>query len=184
MRPAARSRCRSLRARRCRDAARAGYVSSRQESSAMDSRRIEMGARSKDVHMAAALVAVLFAPIAVAQFDTGITYQGELESGGSPKTGTVDLRFDQFLAETGGTTPFDPVIVDGVVLDQGRFTVQLPFPPSTFATGQVFIEVGVREDAAGGPADITGFTSLLPRQKVTPTPYSLIARKVLDDAVA
>lgn len=134
--------------------------------------------------VAAALVAALFAPLAAAQFDTGITYQGELKSGGAPKTGTVDLRFDQFLAETGGTTPFDPVIVDGVVLDQGRFTVQLPFPPSTFANGQIFIEVGVREDAAGGPADLTGFTSLLPRQKVTPTPYALIARKVLDNAVA
>ncbi len=121
---------------------------------------------------------------AQAQLSTAITYQGRLDEAGQPKTGTVDLRFDAFAAASiGPALNAVPVILDGVPLNAGVFTAQVDFGPGVFSGTAVFVEVGVREDAAGDAATTTGFTALVPRQEVTATPYALHATNVAANAI-
>lgn len=119
-----------------------------------------------------------------AQVGSAFTYQGELKETGQPKAGTVDLRFDAFALDSGGV-PLNaqPEIRDAVLLDRGRFTVQIDFGPTVFTGAPVFVEVGVREDALGDGSNTTGFTPLLPRQSVTATPYALHAAGVAQNAI-
>lgn len=90
-----------------------------------------------------------------AQNSTAVTYQGRLDENGQPKSGTVDLRFDAFseVDNTNGNGPINslPVILDGVLLQAGTFTVQVDFGSDVFTGGEVFVEIGVREDAVGAP---------------------------------
>jgi len=122
-----------------------------------------------------------------AQNSTAITYQGQLHENGQPKSGTVDLRFDAFseVDNTNGNGPINalPVILDGVLLQAGTFTVQVDFGSAVFTGGDVFFEIGVREDAVGDSTTTTGFTSLQPRQQVTATPYALHAGSVASGAI-
>lgn len=116
----------------------------------------------------------LFALPALAQTGTAFTYQGQLRENGAPKSGLVDLRVDAFETAEGGTAvnSFGPVILDAVPVTDGQFTVSLNLGGSLFNGRRVFLELGVREDAAGGEADAQGFTTLAPRQEVTATPYA------------
>ncbi|MCI1710227.1 MAG: hypothetical protein LKM32_06175 [Chiayiivirga sp.] len=133
--------------------------------------------------VAAALLMGL-SPFVAAQVGTAFTYQGELKENGAPKPGTVDLRFDAFTLDTGGLAiNAVPVILDSVPLSNGVFTVQVDFGPGVFTGAQVFVEVGVREDALGDTATTTGFATLSPRQAATPTPYAQHAERVAQDAV-
>jgi len=101
------------------------------------------------------------------------TYQGRLDENGVPKTGTVDLRFDAFAQDTGGSPlTAETQIHDGVPLVNGVFTVQVSFGRGFFTGAPVFVQVGVREDAAGDVSTLTGFTNLLPRQALTATPFA------------
>jgi hypothetical protein len=117
---------------------------------------------------------------------TAFTYQGALKVAGAPANGSYDLRFDVYDT-SGGPSPIAgsaPVLVDNVLVVDGVFTAQLDFGASVFTGGPVFLEVGVREAAAGGPGNFTGFSALTPRQPVTPTPYAVQAQTVADDAIA
>ncbi len=101
------------------------------------------------------------------------TYQGRLDENGVPKTGTVDLRFDAFAQDTGGSPlNLEALIHDGVPLVNGVFTVQVSFGRRFFTGAPIFVQVGVREDAAGDQNTLTGFTNLLPRQTLTATPFA------------
>ena len=131
--------------------------------------------------VATMLLLGLSAP-AVAQIGTAFTYQGELKENGQAKGGTVDLKFTAF--DPRDAVLGAPVILDGVTLDaQGRFTVQVDFG-NVFGFEPTQIEVAVREDASGGVADPNGFTALLPRQQVNPTPLAQFAAQVGNDAVS
>ncbi len=117
----------------------------------------------------ALLVSCLSSASALAQLGNAFTYQGRLEDGGQPKTGTVDLRFDAFnLLASGTAVNAAPVILDALPLSNGVFTVQVDFSNGVFLGDAIFLEIGVREDAAGAAGDPNGFTTLTPRQRVTP----------------
>lgn len=129
--------------------------------------------------------AVLAAGMAQAQMGTRFTYQGFLEDGGQPKTGSIDLRVQAFDVAAGGT-PISaaPLQLEGVAVAGGVFNVSLDFGDSVFLGNTVFLEIGIREDADGDAASSSGFTVLAPRQELTPTPYALRAATVSLDAVA
>jgi predicted regulator of Ras-like GTPase activity (Roadblock/LC7/MglB family) len=147
---------------------------------------IRLSSRKPSAVLAAAWVAFASTPVQAQMVGTAFTYQGTLEVGGLPAQGSYDLRFGAYFDATGGT-PLPGttlVIVDDAGIDAGVFTVDVDLGPAAFLGGPVYLEIGVREGAAGGPGDLTGFTTLQPRQRVRPAPYALHAEQVPADAIS
>ena len=107
---------------------------------------------------------------AVCAQDTAFTYQGKLSDTGAPANGTFDLQFKLFDNATvgTGTQQGSTVTLPTVQVASGIFTVQLDFGAAVFNGPDRFVEVGVRPAGSANPYTILG-----PRQKVTPTPYSI-----------
>ena len=120
----------------------------------------------------------LSAATAAEQLGTSFTYQGTLQYQGQPASGTYDLQFDLFDAETGGFDVEAPVLLEGVQVENGVFTVELDYGPAAFVGDQLWIEVAIRDGSSTGE-----YTTLLPRQKLTAQPYALHAEMVAMGAV-
>ena len=118
------------------------------------------------------------APAATA-LGTSFTYQGQLQNSGSPANGNFDFQFVLYDAATGGAqVGGSPIITkDAVTVTNGLFNVQLDFG-NVFNGAQYYLEVGVR--LAGGNT----YTTLSPRQALSPTPYALYALKAGQASVA
>lgn len=101
---------------------------------------------------------------------TGWTYQGLLFEGDVAANGSFDLSFAVFDSPLLGAPPLLPAqIVPDVPVEDGRFTVQLDFGKPIFDTGEArWLEIAVSD---GGP-----FTTLVPRQRITPTPAAIFAQ--------
>jgi len=110
---------------------------------------------------------------------TAFTYQGRLLKDGEPVDDTADFRFGLWDQATGGNTIGPQVTVNNKNVADGLFTVMLDFTvePYTKDNSEArWLETEVRSPAGGG-----GFTKL-PRQKLTPTPFSLATRGInVDD---
>src|SRR5579883_840293 len=105
----------------------------------------------------------------LAQQGTAFTYQGRLQSGGSPANGYYDFSFALFNNPgTNSGQIGNTVTVPGVGVTNGLFTVSLDFGP-VFAGGSNWLAIAVQTN--GG----SGFTPLSPLQALTPTPYALYA---------
>jgi hypothetical protein len=106
-----------------------------------------------------------------APLGSAITYQGQLQQGGSPANGHYDFLFRLFDASTGGNEvgTFN-AFINRTVTD-GLFTVTLNFGVGAFNGEARWIEIGVRPNGGGT------YTTLSPRQPVTPAPYALFALK-------
>ena len=103
---------------------------------------------------------------------SGFTYQGLLRSGGNPVSGTCDLRFSLWDADSGGLQIGGTQTVANVTVIGGAFTVLLnnaeQFGEGAFNGQARWLEIAVN---CGN-----GFTTLSPRQALTPTPYALSLR--------
>lgn len=97
------------------------------------------------------------------------TYQGQLKEGSVPANGTYDLQFALYTAQGGGQK-LGVVIREDVVVTNGSFTVQLDFGSEVVNSDESWLEVGVR------PANGAEYTALTPRQRLTPTPYAILAQ--------
>jgi hypothetical protein len=97
---------------------------------------------------------------------TSFTYQGRLTDGGSPADGEYDLFFRLYNAATSGTL-LGAVTVPNHQVTTGLFTVQLDFG-QVFTGTALFLEIAVRPGASSG-----AYTTLTPRQELTPAPYAL-----------
>jgi len=126
----------------------------------------------------AAIAALLPLP-ALAQNATTFTYQGKLTDTGGPANSTYDVRVTPYGNATGGTALATTVCADNVVVVDGVFSILLP---SSFAQGggDLFLEFQVRPDPAGTAvcSNAAGFTTLSPRQPVTPAPTAAFAQAV------
>ena len=96
------------------------------------------------------------------------SYQGKLEDAGNAANGTYQFYFEMYAAAAGGsalstigtsTTPMSIAVVDGV------FTASLPFSYAMFTDADRYLQVYVR------PVGNGSFT-VLPRQRLSPTPYA------------
>ena len=117
--------------------------------------------------LVALAIFILQAASAFAQ-GAAFTYQGQLQNNGNPASGTYNLTFSLFNT-TGGAAIAGPVTNNAVVVTNGLFTVLVDFGPGVF-TGQTnWLEIGVETNGA------TPFTTLVPRQQITPTPYAILA---------
>lgn len=107
--------------------------------------------------------AVNFGPVG-----KGFTYQGHLSDGGNAADGAYEFQFQLFDDPITGTQIANTVVLDPVSVSDGLFSVELDFGQSAFGGGGRWLEIGVRPDGSGDP-----YTTLTPRQKVTPAPYAL-----------
>jgi len=99
---------------------------------------------------------------------TAFTYQGRLTDGGSPANGEYDFRFELYDAASDGAQVGSMVGKENTAVTDGLFTVELDFGSDIFTGEARYLEIGVRPGASGGL-----FTTLLPRQALTPAPYAL-----------
>ena len=108
-----------------------------------------------------------------APMGTAITYQGQLKLNGQPVSDHCDIQFGLFDALTGGNPMgSSPQTKANVTVTNGLFTVSdLDFGASAFTGQATWLELAPRCPAGSG-----GFTTLSPRQPVTPAPAALFAR--------
>lgn len=103
---------------------------------------------------------------------SAFSYQGRLSENGLPANAEFDLRFELFGQAAGGTPTAGSLTNTGVKAVNGLFTTTLDFGTSVFNGASTWLEIGVRP--AGDTAD---FVILVPRQSLTPTPYSIYTLK-------
>ena len=116
--------------------------------------------------------ALLFAgqPEGLAQ-GTAFTYQGRLDANGAAASCTYDLQFGLWNAASGPSQLGTPVTSLATPVVRGLFTVTLDFGAS-FPGDDRWLEIAVRTNGAAA------FSTLSPRQRVTPSPYAITAGKV------
>jgi hypothetical protein len=119
------------------------------------------------------LPVVLAGTLQAAPVGTAFTYQGYLsDASGVPAQGAHDLTFALFDTPTGGTALAN-VMHDDVLLNSGVFTASLDFGLDPFNGQAYWLEIGVRPGTSTGD-----FTTLAPRQALSPTPYAIRAGSV------
>src|ERR1039457_569624 len=101
---------------------------------------------------------------------TAFTYQGRLYDGANPANGNYDLRFQLYNVPTGGGVLFGPVTNAPVVVTNGLFTTTIDLGAGVFTGPALWLHIGVRTNGS-----VAAYTSLLPRQQLTPTPYAIFA---------
>ena len=100
--------------------------------------------------------------------NTLFTYQGQLMDGGSLANGIYDLRFTIYDSTNNpGMVINGPLTINTTSVSNGVFTVPLDFG-TVFDGNARWLEIAVQKN--GG-----GFTTLAPRQQLTPTPYAIFA---------
>ena len=109
---------------------------------------------------------------------TAFTYQGRLNDAGNLPSGTYDMYFSLFATSSGGTT-LGVVTNRPVAVSNGLFTVTLDFGSGVFTGAARWLEIGVRTNGSSG-----FYTTLAPRQQVTPAPYAITAGDVTSGNIA
>ncbi len=100
---------------------------------------------------------------------TAFMYQGRLNANGGPANGSYDLAFRLFATNITGTIIAGPVTNSATAVTNGLFTVTIDFGPGVFTGGSNWLEIAVSTNAANN------FTTLAPRQQLTPVPYAIFA---------
>ncbi|HQG75363.1 MAG TPA: hypothetical protein PK180_08715 [Kiritimatiellia bacterium] len=100
---------------------------------------------------------------------TAFTYQGILNDGGNPANGSYDLRLIVYDALTGGAQKGNAITTTATAVSNGLFTVTLDPGAGVFDGSARWLEIAVRTNGD------TAFTTLTPRQQLTPAPYALYA---------
>ena len=99
---------------------------------------------------------------------TAFTYQGRLTTGTTAANGSYDLRFSLFDNLTNGVQQGSSLTNAATGVSNGLFTVTLDFG-GQFPGLARWLEIGVRTNGS------SAFTTLSPRQRLTPTPYAIYA---------
>jgi hypothetical protein len=122
------------------------------------------------VHVCVAACGSLFtdARPALAQ-GTAFTYQGQLMNAGAAANGNYDLQFALFNSLVQGSQSGSSLIVSNLPVSAGLFTTTLDFGAGVFNGSNYWLEIAVRTNGNGN------FTTLCPRQSVTPAPYAIFS---------
>src|SRR5688572_30441894 len=130
-----------------------------QEKSEMLSRAI--------VAAAAAMLSVCASTASAQQLGSAFTYQGSLKTSGLPATGLFDMQFKLFSAPTGGVQIGSTFSVADLMVTGGLFNTSLDFGFDAIDGQRRWLEISVKADAQ------VSYTTLAPRQELSPTPYAL-----------
>src|SRR5262245_56180018 len=90
---------------------------------------------------------------------TAFVYNGQLNDGSGPVTGTYDLMFSLYGASTGGSAIAGPEARPATTVNLGDYAVALDFGP-VFDGSPRWLEIAVQTN--GG----SGYVTLSPRQPV------------------
>ena len=102
---------------------------------------------------------------------TAFTYQGRLNASGAPANGSYDIAFTLYATNTSGVAIAGPVTNTAVGVTNGLFTTTVDFGDA-FTGASNWLEIAVSTNAANN------FTTLAPRQQLTPVPYAITAANV------
>ena len=117
---------------------------------------------------------------------TAFTYQGRLNDGANPANGNYDLRFAHIprtpcrlspLEQSGRSLTRPLAVTNGLFNTPSRLTQSA----SAFPGADRWLEIGVRTNSilpVGGGL----FTTLSPRQKLSPAPYAILAKNLAPGA--
>ena len=119
--------------------------------------------------LSTAVALTVLANSALGQGTTAFTYQGRLNDGANPASGIYDLRLTIYDATSAGAQQGNTITNTATAVTNGLFTVTLDFGAGVFTGADRWLEIGVSAAGAGV------FTTLTPRQPITPTPYALRA---------
>jgi hypothetical protein len=104
---------------------------------------------------------------------TGFTYQGRLNDGTGPATGTYDLVFTVYdFTNQPGDVIAGPITNSAIAVSNGLFTTTIDFGTNTldaFNLGDRWLEIAARTNGAAS------FVTLTPRQRLSATPYAFAA---------
>jgi len=105
---------------------------------------------------------------------TAFSYQGRLVEA----NGLYDFQFKLFDDPnvTFGNQLGSEIIVNELDVNDGYFTVELNFGDNVFNGSELWLEISVRRSISGG-----SFTTLSPRQQITPAPYAIYAASLSSD---
>jgi hypothetical protein len=103
---------------------------------------------------------------------TAFTYQGRLNNGGGAANGSYDLTFTLFATNSTGVAIAGPVTNTAVAVTNGLFTTLVDFGSGAFIGTSNWLAIAVSTNAANN------FTTLAPRQQLTPVPYAITAANV------
>ena len=114
-----------------------------------------------------ALVLLVMSAIVASAQTTEFAYQGRLTDSGNPADSFYDFEFRLFDLAAGGMLVGSLQRLN-VEVSRGVFTVKLDYGAVAFHGGERFLEIAIRP--AGSPDP---FTTLVPRQPVTVTPFAI-----------
>ena len=105
--------------------------------------------------------------------DSAFTYQGEVERDSLLVDDSCDLLFSLWTAASGGVQVGAAVEKTGVAISEGRFTTELDFGPTAFASGrQRWLQIQINCPTLDPNST---YSLLSPRQKITGAPYAQAA---------
>src|SRR5215469_2128317 len=98
---------------------------------------------------------------------TAFTYQGQFNDGAAPANGNYDFTFALFTSPDGADQSGSTITLPAVSVSNGMFNVTLDFGPGVFTGNGLWLEIAARTNGADS------FTTLSPRQPLTPVPYAI-----------
>ena len=107
-----------------------------------------------------------------AEMGTAFTYQGHLYDANHVADGEYDFQFKLYDANSDGNQVGSDINKPDVDIIDAYFTVELDFGSDVFDGNAVWLEIGVRP---GELEDPNVYTTLSPRQEVTPAPHAIYA---------
>ncbi|MHC4621385.1 MAG: tail fiber domain-containing protein [Planctomycetota bacterium] len=110
-----------------------------------------------------------------APMGTAFTYQGRLIDANSAADGLYDFEFKLYDSPADGNQFGSTIGINDLDVIDGQFALELDFDsdPNIFNGDARWLEIGVRPGAESDPCE---YTTLAPRQEVTPTPYAIYAQ--------
>lgn len=124
--------------------------------------------------LATGLVSLLTASTTLAQTSARLGYQGLLRDAGQLVSGSIDVRATLWRSPEGGTQLAGPIDIPGVAVDQGLFSLEIPFDTLDLPTTGYYLQLEIN---SGG-----GFETLMPRQRYNPAPAAVQATGAQTDA--
>jgi Alpha galactosidase A len=118
------------------------------------------------ISAAVALLATALSLLSAAPLGTAFTYQGRLSSDTNAASGLYDVRFAVYDALYGGNIIGGPITNSAATVTSGYFEATLDLG-NVFDGRALWLEIAVRTNGAAA------FTTLTPRQALTPAPYAL-----------
>jgi hypothetical protein len=110
---------------------------------------------------------VFLLPINTSAQGSVFTYQGRLTAEGNAVNGTNTMKWTVWDAVTAGAVVAGPVTNLSVPVSNGVFTLPLDFGTAAFTGADRWLEIGIGTNAI--------FITLSPRQKITRSPYAIMA---------